>query len=242
MDQERIGKFILELRKKNNLTQSKFAEKLNVTAQAVSKWENGRGIPDIEIIRNISQEFNVDIESILSGENIKKKDNKKMKLVIGLAITFVLVLSLVFGGFYFSHNDFEFSNLKSSHEDFNIKGVAAYSKDKKSIYISDIEYLNNQVNDDKYAVMECILYESSDDGDNKISQCGHIDKSTDYKVSDAKNLSELLKNIEFNVDDYKSTCKNLKSSDLYISINVMDINKKIITYEVPLQLDSDCSD
>ena len=68
MDQESIGKFILELRKKNNLTQKQLADKLNVTAQAVSKWENGRGIPDIEILQKISIEFNVNIDSILKGK------------------------------------------------------------------------------------------------------------------------------------------------------------------------------
>mgnify|MGYP000768869648 CR=1 FL=1 len=45
MNQEKIGKFILDLRKQNKMTQKEFADKLNVTAQAVSKWENGRGIP-----------------------------------------------------------------------------------------------------------------------------------------------------------------------------------------------------
>ncbi len=49
MNQEKIGKFILDLRKQNKMTQKEFADKLNVTAQAVSKWENGRGIPDIEM-------------------------------------------------------------------------------------------------------------------------------------------------------------------------------------------------
>lgn len=41
MNQEKIGKFILDLRKQNKMTQKEFADKLNVTAQAVSKWENG---------------------------------------------------------------------------------------------------------------------------------------------------------------------------------------------------------
>lgn len=45
MNQERIGKFILELRKKNNLTQKEFANKLGVTYQAVSKWETGLSFP-----------------------------------------------------------------------------------------------------------------------------------------------------------------------------------------------------
>ena len=49
MDQERIGKTIKELRTKNNLSQKEFADKYNVTYQAVSKWENGKNIPDLSI-------------------------------------------------------------------------------------------------------------------------------------------------------------------------------------------------
>ena len=77
MNQEKIGKFILDLRKQNKMTQKEFADKLNVTAQAVSKWENGRGIPDIEILHKISTEFNVNIDSILSGEKERKKKSTK---------------------------------------------------------------------------------------------------------------------------------------------------------------------
>ncbi len=238
MNQEKIGKFILQLRKKNNLTQNNFAKKLNVTAQAVSKWENGRGIPDIEIIRKISKEFNVDIESILNGEEKKKNRNKKVMLI---PISLILIIFLIIGFVIFSHTDFEFSNLKSTNEEFNIKGVAAYSKDKKSIYISEIEYLNDKRTNEKYTVAECILYERNKKRDNKISQCGEIDTSKKYDYKEAKSLSELLKDIEFSIDDYNSTCKNLKASSLYININVLDTNKKIITYKIPLELSGKCN-
>ena len=44
MEQEKIGKFILQLRKEKNMTQKELAEKLGVTDRAISKWENGRGM------------------------------------------------------------------------------------------------------------------------------------------------------------------------------------------------------
>ena len=50
MDQEKIGKFIKDLRIKNNLTQKEFADKYNVTYQAVSKWENGKNMPDLSLL------------------------------------------------------------------------------------------------------------------------------------------------------------------------------------------------
>ena len=56
MDQEKIGKFIQKLRKEKELTQQELANKLNVTDRAVSKWETGRGLPDLSIIKTLCEE------------------------------------------------------------------------------------------------------------------------------------------------------------------------------------------
>ena len=55
----RLGQKITELRKKNNLSQEGLAEKMNVSRQAVSKWESDQSIPDIEKIVNLSELFGV---------------------------------------------------------------------------------------------------------------------------------------------------------------------------------------
>ena len=57
MDQIKIGKFISELRKEKGLTQKELADKIGVTDRAISKWENGRGMPDISLLRKISDFF-----------------------------------------------------------------------------------------------------------------------------------------------------------------------------------------
>ena len=67
MDQNKIGNLIKELRKKDNLTQEKFAEKYGVTYQAVSKWENGKNIPDISLLKQICDDYNIDINDLLDG-------------------------------------------------------------------------------------------------------------------------------------------------------------------------------
>lgn len=53
MNQEKIGSLIKKIRKENNLTQQDFAKKYGVTYQAVSKWENGKNIPDIALLKEI---------------------------------------------------------------------------------------------------------------------------------------------------------------------------------------------
>lgn len=71
MDYEKIGKFILLLRKEQWLTQSQLAEKLNVTNKAISKWERGLGAPDISLLRNLSSILKVSINEILIGEKLE---------------------------------------------------------------------------------------------------------------------------------------------------------------------------
>ena len=71
MDQIKIGKFIAECRKKNNLTQMQLAEKLNITDRAVSKWENGKAMPDSSIMLDLCNELKISVNELLSGEVIK---------------------------------------------------------------------------------------------------------------------------------------------------------------------------
>ena len=78
MDQIKIGKFIAECRKKNNLTQMQLAEKLNITDRAISKWENGKGMPDSSIMIDLCNELKISVNELLSGERIEMKEyNKK---------------------------------------------------------------------------------------------------------------------------------------------------------------------
>lgn len=77
MDQVKIGKFISECRKKNNLTQMQLAEKLNITDRAVSKWETGKAMPDSGIMLDLCSELKITVNELLSGEMIDMKDYDK---------------------------------------------------------------------------------------------------------------------------------------------------------------------
>ena len=70
MNQVKIGKFIAECRKKNNLTQMQLAEKLNITDRAISKWENGKAMPDSSIMLDLCAELKISVNELLSGEMI----------------------------------------------------------------------------------------------------------------------------------------------------------------------------
>lgn len=87
MDQIKIGKFITECRKKENLTQVQLAEKLNVTDRAVSKWETGKGMPDFNIIPELCHILGINVNELLCGEMIdmEHKDEKLNKLIFEMA-------------------------------------------------------------------------------------------------------------------------------------------------------------
>lgn len=73
IDKLKVGKRIIALRKEHGYSQGDFANKLNVTPQAVSKWETGLALPDIEILLIMSMLFKITINEILEGKNILYK-------------------------------------------------------------------------------------------------------------------------------------------------------------------------
>ena len=74
MDQIKIGKFIAELRKSKNMTQQQLAEKIGVSSKTVSKWETGRGMPELSTLKPLSDELGITINELLNGEKIKKEE------------------------------------------------------------------------------------------------------------------------------------------------------------------------
>ncbi len=87
MDQVKIGAFISEHRKAAGLTQAQLAEKLNITDRAVSKWENGKSMPDSSIMLELCSELHITVNDLLSGEvvTMDKHNEKTEKLLIEMA-------------------------------------------------------------------------------------------------------------------------------------------------------------
>ena len=112
MDQEKIGKFILKLRKEKNMTQQELADKLNVTDRAVSHWENGKSIPDVSLFKPICEIFDISVNELISGDKLSKEKlikqsdeniintinhsnrekNKSKKIIIILVIVIIFLL------------------------------------------------------------------------------------------------------------------------------------------------------
>ena len=73
MNQEKIGLFLKQLRKEKNLTQEQLAEKFYVSPRTVSRWETGSNLPDLSILIDLADYYNVDVREIINGERKEEK-------------------------------------------------------------------------------------------------------------------------------------------------------------------------
>ena len=100
-----LGKKIIEMRKNAKLSQEQLAEKLDVTRQTISNWENGKLYPDIDALVKISKCFNISLDDLLSYDNkvleyLKDstdvvKSNKKLLYAILLNILVIILFVIV---------------------------------------------------------------------------------------------------------------------------------------------------
>lgn len=79
MDQKKVGQFLKTLRKEKRITQEALAEVLNVSDRTVSRWETGRNMPDISLLVELSEFYQVSIPEIIDGERKSEKMNQETK-------------------------------------------------------------------------------------------------------------------------------------------------------------------
>ena len=77
MDTVKIGKFLKDLRKEKGLTQSEVADHLYVSSKTISRWENGDGMPDINVLTEIADFYNITVDELLRGE---RKNIERVKI------------------------------------------------------------------------------------------------------------------------------------------------------------------
>jgi len=114
VDQEKIGKFISELRKEQGLTQQQLADGIGVSNKTISKWECGNGMPEISSIMPLCQILQINVNELISGERlpeegysekaeenmmnlIQETERSKKKSRNSMSVLSVTVISLVLG-------------------------------------------------------------------------------------------------------------------------------------------------
>lgn len=221
-----FGEIIKDIRKKNNLTQKELADKLYVTYQAVSKWENNKSIPDISILQNISKMFNIDLNYLT---NNKKRNNTIYFILIIIFLILSLTITILITK---NHaHDFEMRSIETTCNDFNLSGTIAYNKDKTAIFISEIDYCG--LNKDQiYDTITSTLYQNENNKEKIIIT---------NKEKNNLSLNDYLKDLTYHVDNYKSTCLDYNKNELYIKIELQKKNESTITYTIPLKINDTCN-
>ena len=79
MDQKKTGRFFKELRNEKGWTQEQLAEKLNVSGRTISRWETGNNMPDLDMLIEMTDFYDVDIRELIDGERKSEKMNKDME-------------------------------------------------------------------------------------------------------------------------------------------------------------------
>lgn len=112
MNQEKIGKFIATCRKEQKLTQAQLAEKLGITYKAVSKWECGKGLPDVSLYEPLCEILKISLNEFFAGKHLKqteiiksseknilnivKKENRvRKKLNIVILVSLIIIIFLI---------------------------------------------------------------------------------------------------------------------------------------------------
>ena len=83
MDSKKIGAFLKNLRNKKGLTQEQLAEVFGVSGRTVSRWETGSNLPDLSMLIQIAEYYDVDIKDILDGEKESENMDKELKETLG---------------------------------------------------------------------------------------------------------------------------------------------------------------
>ena len=158
MNQEKIGKFIAQERKHKKLTQKELADKLRLSEKTISKWECGKGLPEVSLMQPLCKELNISVNDLLNGEkdtnkeqaiidyvNYEKKKSKKKIIIITtismLLITFILLTTIYFFNNYGKITAYE---LSGSTENFSLTGALFIKSNQNNILNTGKLTINNE--------------------------------------------------------------------------------------------------
>ena len=122
----KLSDYLKQYRKEKNLTQEALAEKLYVTKQAVSKWENDRGLPDIETYKDLSRLLDVSVDTLLGLEekDTQKKTNSKVLVVIILSMVLLVGIVIAILAIINKPKEDEYETLKQAKQICNRKQIS----------------------------------------------------------------------------------------------------------------------
>ena len=169
MNQEKIGAFIAECRKKKSITQGQLADLVGLSDKAVSKWERGLSLPDTSLFPKLCEVLEISLEELFQGEAIQKKQegptileehrNKKSNLkTIIVTLTIIILFAGVFllSVFYVNNYDsFKIYTISERNEKFEVSGLLSLIEGKSMFILNPIIYLGDdmEIADIEYTIL-----------------------------------------------------------------------------------------
>ena len=160
MNQENIGKFISKERKNKELTQKELADKLNISEKTVSKWECGKGLPEVSLMQPLCKELDISVNELLNGakdpqedkaiiEYVKYEKKKSKKKIITLTIVSLLLITFILSTiiyFFNSYNKIAVYELSGESQNFRYyDGILTKSNMYNILNFGMIEPKNEEI-------------------------------------------------------------------------------------------------
>lgn len=151
LDPLKIGKFIRELRTSRNMDQQELGEKLFVTRKAISKWEVGRAVPSIDLLKRLAEVFDVSIEELINGEFDKKKTEikkaKHKKKNYGLIFQSLCIVLFIILFVYFINNFNKVRIYNMYGDNCNVNGSLIETNEHRMFILNDVSVGNSEINE-----------------------------------------------------------------------------------------------
>ena len=162
MNTDKISKYISKKRKEKGLTQQELADMTHLSEKTISKWETGRGIPDIGNLQNLAKALDTSVIELLNGEEstkeekvidyIKYKDKKDKRILIYVILSALVIITLLITNQILTYRNFYKTNydktqvtkLYGSGELFDVNNMLVITSPEKTIMVTGkIEIKNN---------------------------------------------------------------------------------------------------
>lgn len=218
MDQIKIGKFIAATRSAKKITQEELAKEIGVTDKAISKWENGRCLPDVSLFKPLCKALDISVNELLNGEkdtksnkedgyiNYIKETNKKTKLKLIITIlvsTTILVLLLLSIYFINNYGKTTIYRLSGTSENFIYTDALLTISNEKYILV------NGKVKSNNNLIKESDIKEI-------------LIKSNDEKIVGGTDIGLSIEDVGYNEMFNKDKIYNLNNWYLVVSYQTED--------------------
>lgn len=258
MNQEKIGNYICECRKKKNITQMELANKLLVSNRAVSKWEKGKSMPDVFLFNPLCEILGISVNELLAGESNNNDDKVTIEAIkyyngktkrrnyIMMSIIVMLIIVAFLGIYMFNnYNKCKIYSIDTKNEEFLVDGYLMLNQQNKILTINRLDYNFN----DKsfwckyYEGVECpdILAENLKievyKDEVMLKEIKAVDLNTDSRY-----LADIIKNVTIDLDDLGEDSVRNWDSEGYRIVIGYKVYKDNTVYDVNLDIELELSE